>query len=81
MARIRIKKFDKARILFTEVLPYEVPIPITNKGLYEYEKRKNSERVPSFVSEILELQHQHGKKSFLPFNYSCLLYTSDAADD
>lgn len=69
MTKIRIKKFDKSRILLTEVLPYEVPIPFTNLGLYRFSKRPKAERVPGFVSKVLT---QMSPKNLLPYNYQII---------
>ncbi|WP_127141862.1 antiviral reverse transcriptase Drt3b [Flagellimonas marinaquae] len=68
MARVRVKKFDKSRILLTEVLPYEVPIPFSNLGLYRYAKRPKSEIVPGFIDELFKLSTQNARY-LLPYNY------------
>lgn len=69
MTRVRIKKFDKSRILLTEVLPYEVPIPFTNLGLYRFSRKSKSEKVPGLVNEILT---KRNPKSLLPYNYQII---------
>ncbi len=69
MARIRVKKADKSRILLTEVLPYEVPIPFTNLGLYRFSKRPKSERVPGLVNEILT---GRDTSCLLPYDYQII---------
>ncbi len=71
MARVRVKKFDKSRILLTEVLPYEVPIPFSNIGLYRFTKRPKSETVPNLVNEIFKISKQN-TKNLLPYNYKII---------
>lgn len=71
MARVRVKRFDKSRILLTEVLPYEVPIPFTNIGLYRFSKKSQSEKAPGLVNEILTLSNR-SSKNLLPYNYKII---------
>ncbi|RZN83536.1 MAG: RNA-directed DNA polymerase [Winogradskyella sp.] len=71
MARVRVKRFDKSRILLTEVLPYEVPIPFTNIGLYRFSRKSQSEKPPGLVNEILILSNR-SSKSLLPYNYQII---------
>jgi len=69
MAKIRVKKADKSRILLTEVLPYEVPIPFTNLGLYRFSKRPKLERTPGLVNQILT---NRDTNCLLPYDYQII---------
>src|SRR5690606_1846582 len=71
MARVRVKRFDKSIILLTDVLPYEVPIPFTNIGLYRFSKKTQSEKVPGLITEILMLSNR-SSKNLLPYNYQII---------
>ncbi|WP_299104526.1 antiviral reverse transcriptase Drt3b [uncultured Tenacibaculum sp.] len=71
MAKVRVKKFDKSRILLTEVLPYEVPIPFSNIGLYRFSRRKQSENVPNLVTEIFKITKKN-TGNLLPYNYKII---------
>ena len=71
MARVRVKRFDKSRILLTEVLPYEVPIPFSNIGLYRFSRRPKSESVPNLVVDIFKISKK-GTNDLLPYNYNII---------
>lgn len=51
--KIFIKKSDVARVLHTEVLPYEVPIIFSNQKLYRYHRLSNTDNVPPFIKKLL----------------------------
>lgn len=61
MSTIKIDKDDAARILLTEVLPYEVPIIFSNEGFYRFVISRKKK--PRIVSDILK------KWATIPFNY------------
>ncbi|WP_305983534.1 antiviral reverse transcriptase Drt3b [Roseivirga thermotolerans] len=66
MGRVKVKKSDKERVLLTEVLPYEVPIPFSNEGLYKFARRPKNEQVPPLITKIL---FEQNSKSLLPYSY------------
>lgn len=68
MGKIKINKDDKARILLTELLPYEVPILFSNEGFY---KLVSNGKYNTFFDRILQLSKAggDGKKYGIPFNY------------
>jgi hypothetical protein len=68
MGKIKINKDDKARILLTELLPYEVPMLFSNEGFY---KLVSNGKYDTFFDRILQLSKAggDGKKYGIPFNY------------
>jgi len=68
MEKIKINKDDKARILLTELLPYEVPMLFSNEGFY---KIVTSGKYKFFFERILQLSQGggDGRKYGIPFNY------------
>lgn len=68
MGRVKINKDDKARILLTELLPYEVPMLFSNEGFY---KIVSNGRYNTFFDKIIQLSAASGtkKKYGIPFNY------------
>lgn len=68
MGKIKINKDDKARVLLTELLPYEVPMLFSNEGFY---KLVSSGQYSTFFDRILELSKAggDGRKYGIPFNY------------
>lgn len=68
MGKIKINKDDKARILLTELLPYEVPMLFSNEGFY---KLVSNGQYNTFFDRILQLSKAGGvgRKYGIPFNY------------
>lgn len=68
MGKIKINKDDKARILLTELLPYEVPMLFSNEGFY---KLVSNGKYSTFFDRILQLSKAggDGRKYGIPFNY------------
>ncbi len=68
MGKIKINKDDKARILLTELLPYEVPMLFSNEGFY---KLVSSGKYNTFFDRIFQISKAggDGKKYGIPFNY------------
>ena len=68
MGKIKINKDDKARILLTELLPYEVPLLFSNEGFY---KLVSNGKYNTFFDRIIELSKAgvDGRKYGIPFNY------------
>jgi hypothetical protein len=68
MGRVKINKDDKARILLTELLPYEVPMLFSNEGFYAIIANN---RYLNFFEKIQLLSKASGdkKKYGIPFNY------------
>ena len=66
MAKFKINKNDKSRILLTELLPYEVPILFSNDGLYSYYQERTKSNPPPLVKKILEVSDKDFK---IPFSY------------
>lgn len=68
MGKIKINKDDKARVLLTELLPYEVPMLFSNEGFY---KLVSSGQYSTFFDRILQLSKAggDGRKYGIPFNY------------
>lgn len=68
MGKIKINKDDKARILLTEMLPYEVPMLFSNEGFYQIITNGNYSK---FFDKVKELSKagRDGKKYGIPFNY------------
>ncbi len=68
MGKVKINKDDKARILLTELLPYEVPMLFSNEGFY---KLVSNGKYSTFFDRIIQLSKAggDGKKYGIPFNY------------
>lgn len=68
MGKVKINKDDKARILLTELLPYEVPMLFSNEGFY---KIVSSGNYNAFFDRVLHLSKAGGnvRKYGIPFNY------------
>lgn len=68
MRKIKINKDDKARILLTELLPYEVPLLFSNEGFY---KLVSNGKYSTFFERIIQLSKAGGdrRKYGIPFNY------------
>ncbi|MCO5234358.1 MAG: RNA-directed DNA polymerase [Chitinophagales bacterium] len=68
--KLTINKDDKARILLTELLPYEVPMLFSNEGFYQLVSTK---KVIPFFKRINELaqakKDAKGRRYGIPFNY------------
>lgn len=68
--KLTINKDDKARILLTELLPYEVPILFSNEGFYQLVASK---KITPFFNRINELSQakkdSKGRRYGVPFNY------------
>lgn len=63
MSNFKVHKNDKNRVLLTELLPYEVPIPFSNAGYYEFVK-ENPQNLPKHISQFLTQN-----KYTIPFDY------------
>jgi hypothetical protein len=63
--QIYINSNDETRILFTEVLPYELPIVFSNERLYYYFKQSKNE-APPFINKLLLDERDYS----IPFEYS-----------
>ena len=70
MGKVVINKDDKARILLTEILPYEVPMLFSNEGFY---KLVSKGKYSTFFDRIIQLSKSSsdssGRKYGIPFNY------------
>ncbi len=68
MGKVKINKDDKARILLTELLPYEVPMLFSNEGFYSV---IINNKYSKFFDRILMLSRATGdkRKYGIPFNY------------
>jgi hypothetical protein len=68
MGKVKINKDDKARILLTELLPYEVPMLFSNEGFYQL---ISNGQYSKFFDRINQLSKAggDGKKYGIPFNY------------
>ena len=68
MGKVKINKDDKARILLTELLPYELPMLFSNEGFYQIISNGNYFK---FFDRINQLSKANGdrKKYGIPFNY------------
>lgn len=68
MGRVKINKDDKARILLTELLPYEVPMLFSNEGFY---RLVSNGKYSTFFDRIVQLSKAggDGRKYGIPFNY------------
>jgi hypothetical protein len=71
MGKIKINKDDKARILLTELLPYEVPMLFSNEGFYsiiankKYDKFFDKVKALSKAPSDNKTKRQYG----IPLNY------------
>ncbi|WP_169802324.1 antiviral reverse transcriptase Drt3b, partial [Hydrogenophaga flava] len=52
---IKIRKSDNLRSLLTETLPYEVPLPFSNEGLYDFLKTNSQDAFKNEVHPELDL--------------------------
>lgn len=68
MGKVKINKDDKARILLTELLPYEVPMLFSNEGFYQIISNGNYFKFFDRISQISKAGGD-GKKYGIPFNY------------
>jgi hypothetical protein len=68
MGKVKINKDDKARILLTELLPYEVPMLFSNEGFY---KLVINGKYNTFFDRVFEKSKAGGspRKYGIPFNY------------
>ena len=67
MAKVKINKEDKTRVILTEILPYEVPMLFSNEGFYNI--LKNGE-LEYFESKVRGTKYKVWNEQFtLPFNY------------
>ncbi|MDY0143592.1 MAG: antiviral reverse transcriptase Drt3b [Bacteroidales bacterium] len=68
MGKVKINKDDKARVLLTELLPYEVPMLFSNEGLYSLVINNKYEY---FFNKVIELSGgaSDKRKYGIPFNY------------
>lgn len=68
MGKVKINKDDKARILLTELLPYELPMLFSNEGFYQIISNGN---YFMFFDRINQLSKANGdgRKFGIPFNY------------
>ena len=66
MAKRKIDKNDKCRVLLTELLPYEVPILFSNEGFYTYVKEKNKTVPLPIIDKILGIADNSYK---IPFSF------------
>jgi len=67
--KISVDKRDAARILLTEVLPYEVPVIFSNERLYKFVRTDQLKKgnVPALIQAIFRT----GRKDWtIPFEYS-----------
>lgn len=71
MGKVKINKDDKARILLTELLPYEVPMLFSNEGFYSIVSNKKFDKFFNKIKELSKApsdgktKRQYG----IPFNY------------
>ncbi|UPT65541.1 MAG: RNA-directed DNA polymerase [Sphingobacteriales bacterium JAD_PAG50586_3] len=63
MSKIKIDKDDKARVILTELLPYEVPMLFSNDGFHSILKNKGKESI------ISKIKLANSKDFSIPFNY------------
>ncbi|MCB0539551.1 MAG: RNA-directed DNA polymerase, partial [Bacteroidetes bacterium] len=68
--KLTINKDDKARILLTELLPYEVPMLFSNEGFYQMVASK---KIAPYFERINDLSQakkdKKGRRYGIPFNY------------
>lgn len=64
--KIFVKGSDNERVLFTEVLPYELPLIFSNERFYYFLKSlKKNESVPSLIKKIISDKREYT----IPFEY------------
>ena len=63
--KVLVQKSDIDRILHTEVLPYELPVILSNSRLHQYSKTKKSP-APTLLKKLLNDDLQYS----IPFEYS-----------
>lgn len=63
---IAIKKKDAARVLLTELLPYELPIFYSNHRLYEFVSEP-PDRIPNLLKDLLGMRNS--PRFTIPFNF------------
>jgi len=68
MGKLKINKDDKARILLTEILPYEVPMLFSNEGFYQIITNGHYSKFFDRISHLSKAGGD-GKKYGIPFNY------------
>lgn len=68
MGKVKINKDDKARILLTELLPYELPMLFSNEGFYQIISNGNYFKFFDRINELSKAGGD-GKKYGIPFNY------------
>ncbi len=68
MGKVKINKDDKARILLTELLPYEVPMLFSNEGFYQIISNGNYFKFFDRINQLSKASG-NGKKYGIPFNY------------
>lgn len=68
MGKVKINKDDKARILLTELLPYEVPMLFSNEGFYQIISNGNYFKFFDRINQLSKAGGD-GKKYGIPFNY------------
>lgn len=65
MSKIKINKNDFDRVLLTELLPYELPMVVSNEGLYCAIKRGKHKEIFNRINEL-----KKAPKYTIPFDYS-----------
>lgn len=68
MGKVKINKDDKARILLTELLPYELPMLFSNEGFYQIISNGNYFKFFDRINQLSKAGGD-GKKYGIPFNY------------
>ena len=68
MGKVKINKDDKARILLTELLPYELPMLFSNEGFYQIISNGNYSKFFDRINQLSKAGGD-GKKYGIPFNY------------
>ena len=63
--KILVQKNDVDRILHTEVLPYELPVILSNSRLHQYSKTHKG-FIPPLAKKLLNTDLQYS----IPFEYS-----------
>lgn len=72
--KIRYRKSDFLRVLLTETLPYEVPLPFSNDGYYQRLIDKTADRIEEFVRKPFFETENHT----IPYDYKI---KKDSHDD
>lgn len=66
---VQVDKTDRARVLLTEVLPYEMPIFFTNYNLYRFKKKLDKgNNFPPFITNMLRMTERSGHT--IPYTYT-----------